>query len=101
MHAHENVHFHRAMYCRAHILFHSVQFWQAFLGNLSSDLPHILWLWIDAVDPDTKTTTIPSCSPLALIASSVWCVISIISFSPIELTEMIFVITDIHYNKNS
>jgi hypothetical protein len=56
---------------------------------------------IDAVDPDTKTTTIPSCSPLALIAPSVWCVISIISFSPTELTEMIFVITDIHYNKNS
>jgi hypothetical protein len=56
---------------------------------------------IDAVHPDTKIATIPSCSPLALIASSVWRVMSIISFSPFELTVIMFLRTDIHYNKNS
>jgi hypothetical protein len=56
---------------------------------------------IDAVDPDTKIVTIPSCSPLALMDSSVWRVMSIISLSPFELTVITFVITDIHYNKNS
>src|ERR671921_1748842 len=54
---------------------------------------------IDAVEPDTKIVTIPSCSPLALMVSSVWRVMSIISLSPFELTVRIFVITDIHYNK--
>jgi hypothetical protein len=33
--------------------------------------------------------------------SSVWRVMSIISPSPFELTVITFVITDIHYNKNS
>src|SRR5919197_1355787 len=51
-----------------------------------------------AVDPDTKIVTIPSSSLLALIASSVWRVMSIIWFSPTELISMVFVITDINYD---